>query len=602
MDKNKLLHNLLALLKAGQKDEARALSEAATKNAVDDPTFLSNIGSIFLRQGESSTAAKYLNQSLEVRKKQYEHAETVLTNDDLEYLEEQENEIEEEDYAYFDDFSLTNAKQPTTDISAELDDNPSLCEPFFTTSNIELAPVTDDSDNNSNANEKQVFVRSPSSTNKASEPPETTLNLQHVSARPTLSLNSSGREKLRSDAAEHTNTNSGIQIIKRRSRLHGKIDDTEISEHLDHNETVNNLEITINTASTHFQINDLFNENISDDDEDLGNDDIKFLDDLESKDGADEDDRELTDSTLLPEQDDDLDENQYILSEFNEDEFEWSEVEISDERSISNVDDLFIPDIVVFDQDTHEGDFSEDFNADFLESLDEISDDKEEKNTRHRITRRQRAQQVATEIIRYAEWQKSTIEDVTDIFEEYGWSRTKNSILTAIDNGATLDQILTARDLRNFWRDNERFWMTFSGISSSNQYSRATYCNLAWPHALQLVTYRNSVLSLDEIEHYIEEEFDYWYDHSLLRRSYPSFLKYLFFRKTDLAFWDMASYGENGIGSLALSEVLDEPYYQNPLSNEVQRLESLGVSLITKASFKPVFHSLISPYKNTGEK
>lgn len=130
--------------------------------------------------------------------------------------------------------------------------------------------------------------------------------------------------------------------------------------------------------------------------------------------------------------------------------------------------------------------------------------------------------------------------------------------------------------------------------------TRAAYQNLSWPMALALVTYNTHLISDAEIERYLDEEFEYWYSHPLLSQQFPAFLKYLFFRKTDLAFSDMANYGEYGTGTLATYDELDDTEYRKPITHQVLYLESMGVCMATKSTFKPVFHSLKIPYKLLG--
>jgi hypothetical protein len=245
-------------------------------------------------------------------------------------------------------------------------------------------------------------------------------------------------------------------------------------------------------------------------------------------------------------------------------------------------------------QDKFEGDFGEDFLDcldDDVETVDELSDN-------NKLSRRQRARQVALGVIINADWEPNLecIEAVTDIFEEYGWSKTKTSIENAIANGCSLEHIRTARDLRHFWRDNEKFWTTFKGISPFELHARAAYKNLSWPQALSLVEYNEQLMSVEEVERYLDEEFDYWYGNTTLLRCFPAFLPYLYARRRMSAFSDMADVGELGIGSLASHDPLDSLNSLYGIPPIAKRLEDIGVSVSNLATFKPTYETFVIRY------
>ena len=650
MDKNKLLHNLLALLKAGQKDDAKALSEAAAKHAADDPALLSMIGSIFLRQGESSIAAKYLNQSLEVRKKQYEPVEDLLTNEDIEYLEEQENELKEEEYSFIDDYPFAQDIELTTNIDSLLDDIPVFTKLHAPATSIAHKPITPDpskgldeisptntrtvtSDpeseseietrpdisepNNSphlNSRSNIITARKTSDDSQHSDTPKPSLTEEKIPSRLTLSLKSSNNQESKKESKPSSETSLIVNVIRRRRPFFRSSLNTEISEGSEKNKSTATLKVDIDSAlpritteSPHTlaqqeeEINHTYENRLNDDiDEvidDISYDDINsdemLFNEVSYQEEVDEEevDEEEVDEEFIEEQSI-LENLKNIESDFTNE----SELNIRIQNDFEDLKSQFPKDGEIVKQDINEGDFSDDF----LESLEESVAIEDIPISDQRLTRRERAQQVAINIIDYAEWTASALNQVTDIFEEYGWSHAKTSIITAIDNGASLEHIVAARDLRHYWKDNERFWMTFSGISSFTMNTRAAYQNLSWPMALALVTYNTHLISDAEIERYLDEEFEYWYSHPLLSQQFPAFLKYLFFRKTDLAFSDMANYGEYGTGTLATYDELDDTEYRKPITHQVLYLESMGVCMATKSTFKPVFHSLKIPYKLLG--
>ncbi|MAQ98967.1 MAG: hypothetical protein CMI00_00325 [Oceanospirillaceae bacterium] len=287
-----------------------------------------------------------------------------------------------------------------------------------------------------------------------------------------------------------------------------------------------------------------------------------------------------------------MDKDEYEDSAEESDSDDSEEFETSDFEEIDDLEDIDVFNEETFDPE-EEWLADDDFDADFIDSLVDERDYPPESENTGGITRRERANQVAQDVLFYSDWQRtrSNLEALTDIFEEYGWSRTKQSIRQAIDLGFSLEQIITARDLRHFWQDNERFWMKFTSVNDFDPYTQPAYRNLSWPQALAFVSYNGCLLSLAEVEHYLEGEFDYWYGHSVLRRAFPAFLKYLYFRRSDMAFQAMADIGEFGIGNLVTQDAFDDSEYHNLLHPQTKRLEQMGIQVEQFSVFKPTYHT-----------
>lgn len=528
---------LMDLLKARKIDEAQLLAEAAARYWQYDAAMLSAIGSFFLREGMSSIAAQYLNQSLSIRKRQQEPAEVTLTNEDLEYLDEQEAELIEEEYDFLEE-------------------------------ELSSIPQRYPSDRTKSTGE-QVSDTSPEPQQHESKP------------RPTLSLHKSSRTTIQDDKSSE----SGVEIRYKRNAMpptDESTSDTSPTESPDGGSELVSAETV--PSSTTFYVS-----GVSDPDA------FNHFPDEESN--QPEPEQDTSNQALTPE---DIDLPSVLEEDEYEDAAEESDLDADDSEVYETSDPSEFDDpedIDAFDEEVfgpeEEWLGDDEFDADFYESLVDESDYPPEIENTDGITRRERARQVAQDVLFYSDWQqtRSNLEALTDIFEEYGWSKTKQSIRQAIDLGLSLEQIITARDLRHFWQNNERFWMTFTSVSNFDPYTQPAYYNLSWPQALAFVSYNGCLLSLAELEHYLEDEFDYWYGHSVLRRAFPAFLKYLYFRRSDLAFQAMADIGEYGIGSLATKDAFDDSEYHNLLHPETKRLEQMGIQVENFSAFKPTYHT-----------
>lgn len=152
---------------------------------------------------------------------------------------------------------------------------------------------------------------------------------------------------------------------------------------------------------------------------------------------------------------------------------------------------------------------------------DEISQYSEiEIKTDGKITRPDRAFQVALNIGEDFDLERDEIEFLTEVFIESGWSATKTSILQALYDDATIEELRLAYDLKLFWQEHPEFT---SGYSMQ-------YDILSWPTALLIVRSFGSYPDLAEIETLLFRIYEYWEENSRLHRIYRVFGQYVYYR------------------------------------------------------------------------
>ena len=153
-----------------------------------------------------------------------------------------------------------------------------------------------------------------------------------------------------------------------------------------------------------------------------------------------------------------------------------------------------------------------------------------------KLSREQRAKQVAIEVTSKFELDREFLPLLQTIFFENGWGASRVAIERELTRGTLQDELALAREVRHFWRQSDRYWITFRGLYSNSisLQTEATYKNMSWAEALRLVACFQGLPSPEEIEDLIEETFLLWYESKRLRRSFPVFFKFLKYRTASM--------------------------------------------------------------------
>lgn len=160
------------------------------------------------------------------------------------------------------------------------------------------------------------------------------------------------------------------------------------------------------------------------------------------------------------------------------------------------------------------------------------------------LTRRQRAEQIAIDLgLRYG-WEAESIELLTDVFEQHGWSQCRVSMERELIAGMRPDELRLAIELRDFWQERSEFWTELPSLKRSSKAfaeASARYHTLSWPLALALTRSFGGYPAPEEIEQFLDGLFDEWYldSHQCIRvRSFNQYLAYRLGRMRDcLADW-----------------------------------------------------------------
>jgi len=223
--------------------------------------------------------------------------------------------------------------------------------------------------------------------------------------------------------------------------------------------------------------------------------------------------------------------------------------------------------------------------------LDDIEEDINTGVLNDRLSREQRAQQAAIDCLETIGWNKSSLSFVTEVFVELGWNNAKKALEREALNGATHEELSLAFHIKQIWAECDRYWISFTGAWLPGETTSATYRNCSWRQALRLISVFNGVPSPEEVWDLVEDEFDFWYDNSVLRNRFPAFSKYLFSYRLNESLPTLPI-GEHRRFDLnvALDE-MDAPWSHQPQSDEIRMLSEHGIDVINRYTPKSYYTS-----------
>ncbi|MFC6694199.1 hypothetical protein ACFQD2_29210 [Pseudomonas lini] len=165
------------------------------------------------------------------------------------------------------------------------------------------------------------------------------------------------------------------------------------------------------------------------------------------------------------------------------------------------------------------------------EEFYELRDDDEiSPRTIGKISREDRAFQKATDLIYKSGWPLSVHALLHRIFIINGWSATRLALEREINKGMTPDELILAAHIKVLWAENDHYWIAFDKSGSSNLSQHI----LSWPSAMLIVRTFEALPQVEELEQFIDSQFEYWYESVHLRRVFRSFNRFLWYRTSNL--------------------------------------------------------------------
>lgn len=207
------------------------------------------------------------------------------------------------------------------------------------------------------------------------------------------------------------------------------------------------------------------------------------------------------------------------IPDFVDDDIENDEVEetviIEETKSIEDE----------FDWDGIE-DFDEIDEQDIVPSLQDY-----EVITGGKVSRIERAKQIAVDVIQAYDWGFQNIGLLQQVFYENGWGACRVAIEHELVRGLIPDELELAIFVRRLWTENQQYWISFIHTSKqAGQETRAAYKCMSWREALRIIRVFNHLPCEEEIQLFIDNIYDDWYCSPSMQRQYKAFIRYLKYR------------------------------------------------------------------------
>lgn len=149
-----------------------------------------------------------------------------------------------------------------------------------------------------------------------------------------------------------------------------------------------------------------------------------------------------------------------------------------------------------------------------------------------RLTRAERALQVAMTVGNEFGWDRKGIKLLAIIFGRYWWSASQVAIRREIAAGMTPQELMLAEDVRQIWYQHPEYW---SASGASGEIVQR-YTLISWPTALNLIRSFKGYPQTEEVESLLSSFFERWQDSVRLQRCFPGFYSF--------ALYCVGSYGD----------------------------------------------------------
>ncbi|MDZ7753028.1 MAG: hypothetical protein U5S82_15555 [Gammaproteobacteria bacterium] len=154
-----------------------------------------------------------------------------------------------------------------------------------------------------------------------------------------------------------------------------------------------------------------------------------------------------------------------------------------------------------------------------------------EVRTGGRLSRAERARQVAIKVGLRFDWDEEDIELLTEVFTLHWWSAARVAMERELTAGMTPAELWGALQCREIWRSRPAFatdlGYRYSWLGQMTGTAWPIYRNLDWPTALALVRAFGGDIEPAEVATFLDDLYDRWYSENAKTGMADSFYKYL---------------------------------------------------------------------------
>jgi hypothetical protein len=211
--------------------------------------------------------------------------------------------------------------------------------------------------------------------------------------------------------------------------------------------------------------------------------------------------------------------------DFQENDNETLDIEVTEsfEEYENDFEDKYLEELP---QELNEQEFNWD-NFDDFDELDDIYEEPEKITKDGKLTREQRANQIAVEILKKYDWDDKYLSLLRETFEINRYPASRTAIERQLKNGMYPEELELALFIRELWASNGHYWLSFFSIYDKQTQRQNN--SIGWKYPLQIIRSFTYLPSQDEIQFFIERAYDDWCSSTKLCEEFQSFILYLIY-------------------------------------------------------------------------
>jgi predicted Zn finger-like uncharacterized protein len=141
-----------------------------------------------------------------------------------------------------------------------------------------------------------------------------------------------------------------------------------------------------------------------------------------------------------------------------------------------------------------------------------------------------RALQMAMEIGEKYGWAFEEVKLLGNVFNDHGWSFTRNSIINELKLGMKFYEFQFAVEIRKIWQSHSEFstgYSLFGSFGDNSLKYKSVYINPEWSFCLNIVRRFDAIPDPEEMEHHLVSLYTKWKFSSVLQDQHISYYDYI---------------------------------------------------------------------------
>jgi len=127
-------------------------------------------------------------------------------------------------------------------------------------------------------------------------------------------------------------------------------------------------------------------------------------------------------------------------------------------------------------------------------------------------------------------WSNEQTELLADVFNNYGWSFTRNSIINELKLGMKFYEFQFAVELRKIWQSHSEYsigYVTSGSFGDNSLKYRSIYKNPDWAFCLKIIRRFDSIPDPEELEQHLNSLYGIWRNSPLIQSRHSTFYGFI---------------------------------------------------------------------------